>query len=152
MSELYQVDWSVWDEETNGPKLTPYVLTDNARKYLGDSNSWDTEEKCFSIDKDDAIKNIWDYGVFNADGSSLKTENQSFPIRTTVQVDEQNKRVHGYASYWGVHVDEEYQNYVTDTTEWVRDDWNNTGETSQEKYTLKVKTIEVDKEKNPLYP
>jgi hypothetical protein len=33
--------------------------------------SWDTEEKCFSIDKDDAIRNIWDYGVFNADGSSL---------------------------------------------------------------------------------
>ena len=26
MSELYEVDWSVWDEETQGPKLTPYVL------------------------------------------------------------------------------------------------------------------------------
>jgi len=56
----------VWDEETQQPKLTPYTLTEAAKAYLGDSASWDTEEKCFSIDKDDAIRNIWDYGVFNS--------------------------------------------------------------------------------------
>ena len=31
-------------------------LTDAAKQYLGNRDSWDTEEKCFSIDKDDAIK------------------------------------------------------------------------------------------------
>ena len=146
MSELYTVDWSVWDEETQGPKLSPYELSESAKSYLGDSNSWDTEEKCFSIAKSDSIRNIWDYGVFNADGSSLELENQSFPIRTTIEVEEQNKRVHGYASYWGVHVDEEYQPYITDTTEWVRDDWrDNDSSETQDKFNLKVKSIEVEK-------
>ena len=146
MSELYEADWSVWDEETQGPKLTPYVLTEAAKQYLGNRDDWDTEEKCFSIDRDDAIRNIWDYGVYNADGSKYRMENQSFPIRTSVKVDEKTKRVHGYASYWGVHVDHEYQDYITDTTEWVRDDWRNpsSGE-DQDKYNLKVKSIEVDK-------
>ena len=146
MSELYEVDWSVWNEETQGPTLTPYTLTEAAKQYLGNRDDWDTEEKCFSIDKDDATRNIWDYGVFNADGSKFKMENQSFPIRTSVKVDEKTKRVHGYASYWGVHVDHEYQDYITDTTEWVRDDWRNNSSTEdQEKYNLKVKSIEVDK-------
>jgi hypothetical protein len=146
MSELYSVDWSEWDEETQQPKLTPYTLSEAAKGYLGDNASWDTEEKCFSIAKDDAIRNIWDYGVFNADGSSLSMDNQSFPIRTTVEVNEQTKRVHGYASYWGVHVDEEYQPYITETTEWVRDDWrDNDSSEAQDKYNLKIKSIEVEK-------
>jgi hypothetical protein len=34
MSELYEVDWSVWDEETQQPKLTPYTLTEAAKGYL----------------------------------------------------------------------------------------------------------------------
>jgi hypothetical protein len=145
MQEVFRVDWTQYDEATQGPTLTSYTLTDAAKSYLGNSESWDTNEKCFSIDKADAIRNIWDYGVYNADGSSLKTENQSFPIKTTVEVDEQTRRVHGYASYWGVHVDEEYTNYITDSTEWTRDDWRDLGDTTQEKYTLKVKAIEVDK-------
>ena len=91
LSELYEVDWSVWDEETQGPSLTPYTLTEAGLQYLGDSESWDTDEKCFSIDKDDAIRNIWDYGVYNADGSKFKLDNQSFPIRTEVTVDERQK-------------------------------------------------------------
>ena len=61
-------------------------------------------------------------------------------------MEEQNKRVHGYASYWGVHVDEEYQPYITDTTEWVRDDWrDNDSSETQDKFNLKVKSIEVEK-------
>ena len=147
MSELYEVDWNVWDEETQQAKLIPYALTDTARAYLGNSNNWDTEEKCFSIDKDDAIRNIWDYGVFNKDGSSYSLDNQSFPIRTNVEVNNVTRRVHGYASYWGTHFDEEYEPYVDESTEWVRDDWSNSnsGDTEQEKYTLKVKGIEIDK-------
>ena len=114
---------------------------------MGNSNNWDTEEKCFSIDKDDAIRNIWDYGVFNTDGSSYSLDNQSFPIRTNVEVNNVTRRVHGYASYWGTHFDEEYEPYVDENTEWVRDDWrdDNSAETEQEKYTLKVKGIEIDK-------
>jgi hypothetical protein len=46
-----------------------------------------------------------------------------FQLEHSVEVDDETKRVHGYASYWGVHVDEEYQPYITETTEWVKDAW-----------------------------
>ena len=143
MSALYEVDWSIYNEETDGPTLTPYTLTDAARSYLGNNNSWDTEEKCFSIDKKDATTNIWNYGVYNMDGSQFDLENQSFPIRAMVDVDGKLKRAHGYASYWGVWVDDVYQPYITETTEWQRDD--NNGNDDLSKYNLKAKTIEVNK-------
>ena len=144
MSELYSVDWTQYDETIGGPPLTPYTLSETGKRYLGESNSWDTEEKCFSIDRADAIQNIWDYGVYNSDGSSYATTNQSFPIRSTVTVGDSSRRVHGYASYWGVWVDDEYQQYITDATEWVRDDDTADSE-NQAKFKLKVKTIEIDK-------
>ena len=143
MSALYEVDWSIYNEETDGPTLRPYTLTEAARSYLGNSNSWDTEEKCFSIDKNDATTNIWNYGVYNSDGSKYGLENQSFPIRALVDVDGKSKRAHGYASYWGVWVDDVYQPYITETTEWLRDD--NNGSDDLSKYNLKSKTIEVNK-------
>jgi hypothetical protein len=77
------------------------------------------------------IKNVWDYGVYNDDGTPYTLENPSFPIKAIVEVTENagtenerivKKRIHGYASYWGVHVDESYQNLVTDTTPFKRDD------------------------------
>jgi len=120
MTELFKVDWSIYDEETDGPTLTSYTLTGEPLQRLG-NEGWDVNEKCFSIDKDDAITNVFDYGVFNEDGSELALENQSFPIKTTVQVNEVDRRVHGYASYWGVHVQDEYLNLVDDTTVWTKD-------------------------------
>jgi len=38
-------------------------------------------------------------------------------LEHSVEVDDVTRRVHGYASYWGVHVDHEYQPYITDDTE-----------------------------------
>jgi hypothetical protein len=120
MSELYKVDWSVYDEENDGPTLTPYTLSGQPLQRLG-NEGWDVNEKCFSIDKDDAITNVFDYGVFNEDGSSLNLENQSFPITTTVTVNEVDRKAHGYASYWGVHVQDEYQDLVDASTVWTKD-------------------------------
>lgn len=144
MTELYQVDWNNYDEERDGPTLIPYTLSESAKSYLGNSNDWDTEEKCYSIDKADATRNIWDYGVYNADGSNYSATNQSFPIRTTVEVNETTRRVHGYASYWGVWVEDEYRPYINESTEWVRDDDTSETET-QAKYKLKVRNLEIDK-------
>ena len=120
MTELYKVDWSIYDEETDGPTLTSYTLTGEPLQRLG-NEGWDVNEKCFSIDKDDAIINVFDYGVFNEDGTTLTTENQSFPITTTVEVNEVDRKVHGYASYWGVHVQDEYRGLVDSDTVWTKD-------------------------------
>ena len=120
MTELYKVDWSTYDEATDGPALTPYTLTGEPLERLG-NEGWDVNEKCFSIDKDDAITNVFDYGIYNEDGSEFKLANQSFPITTTVEVNEIDRRVHGYASYWGVHVQDEYQGLVDADTVWTKD-------------------------------
>ena len=120
MTELFKVDWSIYDEETDGPTLTTYTLSGEPLARL-ENEGWDVNEKCFSIDKDDAITNVFDYGVFNEDGSSMNLENQAFPITTSVTVNEVPRKVHGYASYWGVHVQDEYQDLVDGTTVWTKD-------------------------------
>ena len=128
MSELYEVDWENYNEETQGPTLKPYTLTGEPLKRLG-SEGWDVAEKCYSINKSDAIQNVHQYGVYNSDGSEFKQANPSFPIRTNVTVNEVDRRVHGYASYWGVHVDDVYQQYVTDETQWLKDDGSDDSDT-----------------------
>jgi len=49
---------------------------------------------------------------------------------------------HGYASYWGVHVDPSYQELVDDNTEWVREDDNSENPT---KYNVKGRKLVVEK-------
>lgn len=141
MTALYKVNWQQYDEATDGPTLTDYTLTGEPLQRLG-SEGWDVNEKCFSIKKSDAIADIWDYGVYNSDGSKLALSNQSFPIRTQITVNDIDRRVHGYASYWGVHVDNEYQNYVTDTTDWVREDDNSETPAT---YNVKPRKLMIEK-------
>ena len=128
MSALYKVDWENYDEEARGPTLTDYTLTGEPLNRLG-KEGWDVSEKCFSILKSDAIKNIYQYGVYNSNGSDFELANQSFPIRASITENEVEKRVHGYASYWGVHVQDEFQDKVTDTTQWVKDDGSDVSDT-----------------------
>jgi|TARA_B110000881_G_scaffold183243_1_gene170375 hypothetical protein len=145
MSALYKVNWELYDEATNGPTLTSYTLSGSAGERL-ESEGWDVNEKCFSIDKADAIKDIWDYGVFNSDKSRFNPTNQSFPIRAEVTVSGIKRDAHGYASYWGVHVDPDYQDLVDDNTEWVREDDNSE---TPAKYNVKNRKLVVEKrEKN----
>ena len=147
MSELYKVDWQNYDEETDGPTLTTYTLSGQPLERLG-KEGWDVAEKCFSISKADAVTNVFDYGVYNEDGSNLSLTNQSFPIKATVQVNEVDRRVHGYASYWGVHVQDEYQNIVTDTTEWKKDNDSD----STDKFNVKPRKIQIRKSEKTFMP
>lgn len=142
MSELYKINYDDWNPETHEPGLEEYTLSDMGREMLGET--WDINEKCFSIAKADAIKNVFDYGIYNSDGSTFKLDNQAFPIKTTVEVNEKDRRVHGYASYWGVHVQDEYQQYITNDTVWVKD--NDSDDTSE----YNVVPIELRAEKDQL--
>ena len=141
MSELYKVDWSKYNEATDGPTLTAYTLSGGAGERL-QQQGWDVSEKCFSIDKSDAIADIWDYGVYNSDGSKYYATNQAFPIKAPVTINGVKRNAHGYASYWGVHVDENYQSLVDDSTEWVREDDNSETPT---KYNVTARKLVVEK-------
>ena len=145
MSELYKVDWSQYDEATDGPTLTPYTLSGGGGERL-EKQGWDVSEKCFSIDKADAIKDIWDYGVYNSDGSKYYAPNQSFPIKTQLTINDVARTAHGYASYWGVHVDDNYQDLVNDSTVWQREDDNS--ETPSTYNVLPRKLMVEKKEKS----
>ena len=115
----FKVDWSIYDEETDGPTLTPYTLTGEPLQRLG-NEGWDVNEKCFSIDKDDAITNVFDYGVFNEDGSAMSAENQSFPIKATVTVNEVMGKFMDM-HHIGEFMQDEYQNLVDENTQWTKD-------------------------------
>ena len=141
MTQLFKVDWSKYDEATDGPTLTNYTLSGKAGERL-EKQGWDVTEKCFSLAKSDAISDIWDYGVFNSNGSQYKPQNQAFPIKTKVTINDVEKNVHGYASYWGVSVDGVYQNYITDTTSWTRDGDNSDTPVT---YNTKPRKLSIEK-------
>lgn len=52
-------------------------------------------ERCFKRSKDDAIKSVWRYGVYNADGSRFDLPSPGFSVRDAAGN-------WGYASYWGL--------------------------------------------------
>ena len=71
-----------------------------------------TDEVCYSLKESDAQKNVYRYGVYNADGTRASLTGESgFPMKATVNDDDGNPvEVFGYADYWYVHVDCEWVN------------------------------------------
>ena len=125
MAGLFELDWSEYP-----PLQTAVTLNEDVRTRLRERN-WSVDEVCYSVDATTTTKNVWDYGVYDLDGAPYELANPSFPIKAIVEVVEDagtedektiKRRIHGYASYWGVHVDDQFQNLVTNTTEFKRDD------------------------------
>ena len=125
LAGLFELDWSEYP-----PLKTAVTLNEDVRTRLKERN-WSVDEVCYSVDATTTTKNVWDYGVYDLDGAPYELANPSFPIKAIVDVVEDagtedektiKRRIHGYASYWGVHVDDQFQNLVTNTTEFKRDD------------------------------
>ena len=153
LANLYYVDWSQPDENGDYPKKTAVTLNDDVRTRLKEQN-WSTTEQCFSVDASTTIKNVWDYGVYNDNGTPYRLANPSFPIKAIVDVvkdagteDEKTikQRIHGYASYWGVHVDEAYQSLVTDTTPFKRDDLGKNDLGVDNVYNVKPRAYRIER-------
>ncbi len=153
LAGLYYVDWQQPNEDGTYPKTTPVTLNEDVRARLA-RNGWSTTEACYSVDATTTIKNVWDYGVYNDDGTPYTLENPSFPIKAIVEVTENagtenerivKKRIHGYASYWGVHVDESYQNLVTDTTPFKRDDLSKNDLNVDNIYNVKPRSYRIER-------
>ena len=153
LANLYDVDWSQPDENGDYPKKTAVTLNDDVRTRLKERN-WSTTEQCFSVDASTTIKNVWDYGVYNDNGTPYTLANPSFPIKAIVDVvkdagtdDEKTikQRIHGYASYWGVHVDEAYQSLVTETTPFKRDDLSKDALGVDNVYNVKPRAYRIER-------
>jgi hypothetical protein len=153
LAGLSYIDWSQPGDDGEYPKREAVTLNDDVRQRLKERN-WSTEEACYSVDASTTIKNVWDYGVYNENGTPYTLANPSFPIKSIVEVVENagtdkertvKKRIHGYASYWGVHVDESYQSLVTDTTPFKRDDLGKDDLNVDNIYNVKPRSYRIER-------
>ena len=74
-----------------------YVFGYNATNFCrsGTEAGQSIAERCFKRSKDDALKSVWRYGVYNADGSRYDLTSPGFSVRDAAGN-------WGYASYWGL--------------------------------------------------
>jgi len=97
---------------------------------LAEQNPWapvQLEETCYSTKSSDAQRNVFRYGVYDADGARAKTalgnSRNAFPMFADVEIlvdDPDNEvetitvqeRIFGYADYWGVYIDPRGQRLV----------------------------------------
>ena len=68
---------------------------------------------------------FWRYGVYNTDGSRLDMAAGGFPLIAFVEKafpdgNTGQVPVHAWADYWGVWLDYNFQNIVTDTTPFTK--------------------------------
>lgn len=86
----------VADYNSNNDDAT-YIFGYNSTYFCrsGTEASTAIAEKCFKRSKADAIKSVWRYGVYNADGSRFDLATPSFSVKDAAGE-------WGYASYWGL--------------------------------------------------
>ncbi len=142
MTALYKINSWNFNEETGLPDMTVYTPTGTILTDL-DNQGWDTEEICYSTDAEKAIRNVWQYGVYNDDGSRYNLTNQAIPIRTIVNVNGEEEEAYGFASYWGVWIDDTFKSYFQSDQKWTPD----TGEDSDAntEYTVASKDIIIER-------
>jgi hypothetical protein len=74
-----------------------YIFGYNSANFCrsGSDATGNIPEKCFKRSKADAIKSVWRYGVYNADGSRFDLPTPAFSVKDAAGE-------WGYASYWGL--------------------------------------------------
>jgi hypothetical protein len=74
-----------------------YVFGYNSSYFCrsGSDSTGVVPEKCFKRSKAEAIKSVWRYGVYNADGSRFDLPSPGFSVKDAAGE-------WGYASYWGL--------------------------------------------------
>jgi len=140
---IYQIpSWSNYDNVTGLPVMVEYTASGSIATQLN-SIGWGPGESCYSTSKDDAIRNVWQYGVYSQDGERFQLENQSLPLRATVTVEGKQEEVNAYAGYYGVWVDEYFKSNITANTEFKKD----TGDSSDSSAIFKLATKDLVVEK-----
>ena len=141
--------------------------TDDIEAYLQENgdplNLLDDEknlitEQCFSMNRDDATRNVFRYGVYESDGDRLTTgETGAFPIFAEVEREEtspngeiqtRKDRVFGFADYWGVFIDPRGRQLIktgTDGTVFKKETFGPLAPASSETYTLETTELRIEK-------
>ena len=121
-------------------RITTEPLPDYDRK------DFITDEQCFTTKKKDSSLDVYEYGVYNLDGSRLRSEDSSFSLIGQVTNEKSEViDVQVFANPLGTFVLPQYQQYLhllEDTTEFKK--LNLYGKSSEEIYYLRPKDIDVE--------
>ena len=125
------------------------TLVDDTETFVNADWSWfggygvpDFTEKCKSTDRDLAKVSVWEYGLYNQDGSRYNLKNPGFELEGP-ELTEGTTSVgtpYAWADYWGVWLDYNFQNIVTDTTPFTKVNSDDTAN-----YFLKPKSVSIRK-------
>ena len=121
---------------------TETIVNADWTPFGGFGGAPDLTEKCKSTDKELAKVSVWEYGLYNEDGSRYNLKNPGFELEGPELTREDGLlgAPYAWADYWGVWLDYDYQNIVTDTTPFTKvnsDDASN--------YYLKPKSVSIRK-------
>ena len=121
---------------------TDTIVNADWTAFAGFGGAPDLTEKCKSTDKELAKISVWEYGLYNEDGSRYNLKNPGFELEGPELTREDGSlgAPYAWADYWGVWLDYNYQNIVTNTTPFTKvnsDDVSN--------YFLKPKSVSIRK-------
>lgn len=121
---------------------TDTIVNADWTPFVGFGGAPDLTEKCKSTDKELAKVSVWEYGLYNEDGSRYNLKNPGFELEGPELTREDGSlgAPYAWADYWGVWLDYDYQNIVTNTTPFTKvnsDDVSN--------YFLKPKSVSIRK-------
>ncbi len=121
---------------------TDTIVNADWTPFVGFGGAPDLTEKCKSTDKELAKISVWEYGLYNEDGSRYNLKNPGFELEGPELTREDGSlgAPYAWADYWGVWLDYNYQNIVTNTTPFTKvnsDDVSN--------YFLKPKSVSIRK-------
>ncbi len=104
-------------------------------------------EKCKSTDKDLAKISVWEYGLYNQDGSRYNLKNPGFELEGSEVTKEDGSlgTPYAWADYWGVWLDYDYQNIVTDTTPFSKVNSEDTSNFFLKPKSVSIRKISVEK-------
>ena len=133
-----------WDAYGMGDGETGTATALTASQLAADPNTYDQNELCFSTDKVNLKKNVYQYGVYDATTGARHGETGGgFPLRAdnpSSTTENPKDDLYGYADYWGVWLD----TWNATETEVENATWKNASDSSSTETYTAVKThVEV---------
>ena len=113
------------------------------------------DESCFTVDRSKAQRNVHRYGTYidggADDGKRLPITNSAFPLYADVtDGDGEPLKVHAWADYWGVWVENEGRSLINGSTKFYKESFDDSGST--EPYNLKPSDIRIEKRETSYVP
>ena len=113
-----------------------------------DTNPFEYDEVCYSTTKDNALRLVTEYGLYDSSGSRVELTNKPHSIIATAEGsnDFPGGQMYVWAGEYGVHMPHRYRtNFTPDVTVWKNNSPTASASEKAKSYTLKSNFIQADK-------